>query len=82
MPGWVVSDSRDAGAWLSGREVLLPVSALGLPDPVRHHFQVKPATQQVKGSPEIDTDRNWPGEKLPRSDDGGRARIGARTLTG
>ena len=45
------------GAWLSGRKVLLPVSALGRPDPARHHFPVKLTMQQVKDSPEIDTDR-------------------------
>ena len=73
---------RRYSAWLGHREVLLPVSALRPPDPVRHHFQVKPATQQVKSSPEIDTGRSWPGEKVPRSHDDGRARIGAGTFTG
>ena len=51
---WVVVD---IGKWLSGRKVLLPPSVLGLPDPGEHNFSVKLTMQQVKDSPDIDTDR-------------------------
>lgn len=51
---WLVVDT---GSWLSGRKVLLPLSALGKPDPARRHFPVKLTMRQVEDSPAIDTDR-------------------------
>ena len=54
MIRWLVVDT---GHWLSGRKVLLPPSALGPPDPQSRRFPVKLTMQQVKDSPDIDTDR-------------------------
>jgi hypothetical protein len=51
---WLVVDT---GNWLSGRTVLLPPSVLGQLDAEGQEFSVKLTTQQVKDSPEIDTDR-------------------------
>ena len=51
---WMVVDT---GNWLSGRKVLLPPSVLGHPDSTRREFAVRLTMQQVKGSPDIDTDR-------------------------
>jgi hypothetical protein len=51
---WLVVDT---GHWLSGRKVLLPPSALGEPDPSLRQFPIKLTMQQVKDSPDIDTDR-------------------------
>jgi hypothetical protein len=51
---WLVVDT---GNWLSGRKVLLPRSALGEPDPSRHHFPIKLTMQEVKDGPDIDSDR-------------------------
>jgi hypothetical protein len=51
---WLVVDT---GNWLSGRKVLLPVSALGKPDPALRQFPIKLTSQQVENSPDIDTDR-------------------------
>jgi hypothetical protein len=51
---WLVVDT---GGWLSGRKVLLPLSALGKPEPSLKQFPVKLTMQQVKDSPDIDTDR-------------------------
>jgi hypothetical protein len=51
---WLVADT---GNWLSGRKVLLPLSALGQPDSAQRQFPVKLTMQQVKDSPDIDTDR-------------------------
>jgi len=51
---WLVVDS---GNWLPGREVLLPLSALGQPDSAQRRFPVKLTMQQVKDSPHIRTDR-------------------------
>jgi hypothetical protein len=51
---WLVVDT---GRWLSGRKVLLPVSALGRPDRALRHFPVKLTMQRVKDSPDVDTDR-------------------------
>jgi len=51
---WLVVDT---GNWLSGRKVLLPPSALGSLDANGQHLSVKLTKQQVKDSPEIDTDR-------------------------
>jgi hypothetical protein len=44
------------GHWLSSRQVLLPLSALGYPDRTLRHFPVKLTMQQVKDSPDVDTD--------------------------
>jgi hypothetical protein len=51
---WLVVDT---GKWLSGRKVLLPPLVLGHPDIKEHEFPVRLTKQQVKDSPEIDTDR-------------------------
>ena len=50
---WLVVDT---GKWLTGRKVLIPLSALGKPDPESQTFPVKFTRQQVKDSPDIDTD--------------------------
>jgi sporulation protein YlmC with PRC-barrel domain len=50
---WLVVDT---GNWLPGRKVLLPPSALGTPDVDTRQFPVKLTKQQVKDSPDIDTD--------------------------
>jgi hypothetical protein len=51
---WLVVDTA---SWLSGRKVLLPVSALGRPDPGLRQFPIKLTMQQVEDSPDIDADR-------------------------
>jgi hypothetical protein len=51
---WLVVDT---GNWLSGRKVLLPLSALGHPEPSSRQFPIGLTKQQVKDSPDIDTDR-------------------------
>ena len=51
---WLVVDT---GNWLSGRKVLLPPSALGRLYAKDRVFAVKLTKQQVKDSPDIDTDR-------------------------
>ena len=51
---WLVVDT---GGWLSGRKVLLPLSALEKPDPSLRQLPVKLTMQRVKDSPDIDTDR-------------------------
>ena len=51
---WVVVDT---GKWLSGRKVLLPLSALGQLDATGVEFNVRLTMQQVKDSPDSDTDR-------------------------
>jgi len=51
---WLIVDT---GNWLSGRKVLLPLAALGQPDPARREFHVKLTMQQVKDSPDVDTDQ-------------------------
>ena len=51
---WLVVDTGD---WLSGRKVLLPTPALGQPHANNRVFAVKLTKQQIKDSPEIDTDR-------------------------
>ncbi len=51
---WLVVDT---GNWLSGRKVLLPPSVLGHPDRKEREFSVSLTMQQVKDSPEVDTDR-------------------------
>ena len=55
--GWIIRWLVvDTGNWLSGRKVLLPLSRLGQPNTVRRDFPVKLTMQQVKDSPEIETD--------------------------
>lgn len=51
---WLVVDT---GNWLSGRKVLLPPLVLGHPDAKKHLFPVRLTKQQVRESPEIDTER-------------------------
>jgi len=51
---WLIVDS---GNWLPGRKVLLPLSALGQPDRAQRRFPVKLTMQQVKDSPDVDTDQ-------------------------
>lgn len=51
---WLVVDT---GKWLSGRKVLLPVSALGHLDQKKEQFSVRLSMQQIKESPDIDADR-------------------------
>lgn len=51
---WLVVET---GTWLSGRKVLLPLSALGDPDPDRHLFPVSLTMQQVHDSPTLDADQ-------------------------
>ena len=56
--GWVVRWLMiDPGNWAPGRKVLLPLSALGHPDRALRHFPIKLTMQQVKDSPDIDTDQ-------------------------
>jgi hypothetical protein len=55
--GWIIRWLVvDTGNWLPGRKVLLPLSALGQPDRALRRFPVKLTMQQVRGSPDIDTD--------------------------
>lgn len=56
--GWVIRWLVvDTGNWLSGRKILLPLSALGQPVAMRSLFRVNLTMQQVKDSPDIDTNR-------------------------
>jgi hypothetical protein len=56
--GWVVRWLVvDTGNWLPGRKVLLPLSALGQPNRALRHFPIKLTMQQVKDSPDVDTDQ-------------------------
>jgi hypothetical protein len=50
---WLVVET---GSWVSRRKVLLPLSALGKPDGTIRHFSVKLTRQQVRDSPDVDTD--------------------------
>jgi hypothetical protein len=52
---WMVVDT---GKWLSGRKVLLPASVLGHLDPKEREFSVRLSMQQVKDSPDIDTEQS------------------------
>ncbi|HLY54652.1 MAG TPA: PRC-barrel domain-containing protein [Stellaceae bacterium] len=55
--GWVLRWAVvDTGNWLHGRKVLLPLSVLGKPDPAHRQIPVKLTMQQVKASPDINTD--------------------------
>jgi len=51
---WLVVDT---GTWLSSRKVLLPSSVLGHIDENGRQFSVNLTMQQVKDSPDIETDR-------------------------
>jgi hypothetical protein len=51
---WLVVDT---GNWLPGRKVLLPLSTLGRPDRALRRFPVELTMQQVKDSPDVDTDQ-------------------------
>jgi sporulation protein YlmC with PRC-barrel domain len=51
---WLVVDT---GTWLSGRKVLLPLSALGHIDQKLEQFSVRLTKQEIKDSPNIDSDR-------------------------
>jgi sporulation protein YlmC with PRC-barrel domain len=51
---WLVVDT---GTWLSGRKVLLPPMALGHPNSSEREFPVRLTRQQVKDSPDINSDR-------------------------
>jgi hypothetical protein len=51
---WLVVDT---GKWLSGRKVLLPPPVLGWLSAKDRVFAVTSTKQQIKDSPEIDTDR-------------------------
>ncbi|WP_020177333.1 PRC-barrel domain-containing protein [Methyloferula stellata] len=51
---WLIVDTGD---WLSGRKVLLTPMMLGQLDPKGHAFTVELTMQQVKDSPDVDTDR-------------------------
>lgn len=56
--GWVVRWLVvDTGNGLSGREALLPLSALGRPDWALRHFSVRLTMRHVKDSPDVDTDQ-------------------------
>jgi len=50
---WLIVDT---GAWLPGRKVLLPPSALGKPDSAARHLPAKLTMQQIKDSPSVNTD--------------------------
>jgi hypothetical protein len=50
---WLVVDT---GSWLSSRKVLLPTLVLGHIDLEREEFSVRLTREQVKSSPEIETD--------------------------
>jgi uncharacterized protein YrrD len=51
---WLVVDTGD---WLSGRRVLLPPSALAHVNHIGHQFNIKLTKQQVKDSPNVETDQ-------------------------
>ncbi len=55
MIRWVVVNPEQ---WLEDRKVLLPIIALGHIDAGREEFSVRLLRQQVKDSPDIDTDRS------------------------
>lgn len=49
---WLVVDTGD---WLSGRRLLLPISALGEPDPDAHHLPVNLTLRQIEQGPDFDS---------------------------
>lgn len=50
---WLIVET---GSWFSSRKILLPLSALGKPDEHSRQFTVRLTCQQVKDSPDVDTD--------------------------
>jgi hypothetical protein len=50
---WLVVDT---GHWFSGREILIPISALGRPDPTLREFSVNLTVRQAKECPDIARD--------------------------
>jgi len=50
---WLVVET---GSWFTQRKLLLPLSALGKPNAQTKHFTVNLTRQQVRDSPELDTD--------------------------
>jgi uncharacterized protein YrrD len=50
---WMVVDT---GHWLPGRQVLLPISALGTPDPGLRQMPVRLTMKQLRDSPEASAD--------------------------
>jgi uncharacterized protein YrrD len=50
---WLIVET---GSWFASRKLLLPVSALGKPDERTRRFTVNLTRQQVKDSPDVDTD--------------------------
>jgi uncharacterized protein YrrD len=55
MMRWVVVDPE---RWLEDRKVLLPIIALGHLDAEQEEFSVRLSRQQIKDSPDIDSDRS------------------------
>jgi sporulation protein YlmC with PRC-barrel domain len=51
---WLVVET---GNWLSSRKVLLPSSAIAYLDPQKQECSIKLTIQQIKDSPDVDTDR-------------------------
>jgi hypothetical protein len=51
---WLVVDT---GTWLSSRKVLLPPSVLGHPDAINREFSVRLTMQEIKDSPDVDTEK-------------------------
>jgi hypothetical protein len=51
---WLVVET---GSWILGRKVLLPASTLGHANADRREFSAKLTMQQVKDSPDVDTER-------------------------
>jgi len=51
---WLIVET---GSWFSKRKVLLPLSALGKPDEETRRFTVHLTRQQVKDSPDVDTNQ-------------------------
>lgn len=47
----------DTKRWLPGRKVLIAAHALGQPDPVEDNLPVDLSCEQIKSSPDIDTDQ-------------------------
>ena len=56
---WVVVDTGD---WLSGRRVLLPVAAVGQPDPEAHCLPARLTMEQVEESAGVDSVRTASGK--------------------
>ena len=50
---WLVVDTSH---WITGRKVLLPASALGHPDAAAQKFSVRLTKEQVKSSPDVDSE--------------------------